>query len=227
MTGRAYDWLLFASALLAGPILPALTPAVGRVRVSYSAQWRVARWRPFVAEASRRFAVPEDWIDAVMAAESGGETMREGRPIVSRAGAMGLMQLMPVTWGAMRRRYGLGRDPFDPHDNILAGTAYLRLMADRFGYPGLFGAYNAGPERYAEHLATGRPLPGETRTYVTRLARRPATGAMPAAILSGTRLFFALGTPSQSVRDRTETLSELPPTDTLFVPFTPAPDPER
>jgi hypothetical protein len=44
-------------------------------------------------------------------------------------------------------------DPHAPRDNILAGTLYLRLMYDRFGYPGLFGAYNAGPGRYASYLA--------------------------------------------------------------------------
>src|SRR3546814_21045489 len=52
---------------------------------------------------------------------------------------------------------------------------YLRLMYDRFGYPGLFAAYNAGPGRYADHLSTGRPLPGETRAYLTALAGGEAT----------------------------------------------------
>ncbi|MEK9211606.1 lytic transglycosylase domain-containing protein [Sphingomonas sp. 2378] len=155
------------------------------------------RWRPLIAEASRRFGVPEPWIAAVMQAESAGRTHLNGRPIVSRAGAMGLMQVMPDTYAEMRRRHGLGPDPYDPRDNILAGTAYLRLMHDRFGYPGLFGAYNAGPGRYAEHLATGRPLPAETRAYIAQLARTPADPALPPAILSGERLFFPVGrTPS-------------------------------
>lgn len=130
----------------------------------------VATWRPYVVEASRRFAVPIAWIERVMAAESGGRAMWRGRPIVSRAGAMGLMQLMPATWAEMRSAYDLGSDPHAPRDNILAGAAYLRLMFQRFGYPGLFGAYNAGPGRYAEHLARGRPLPGETRAYVAAIA---------------------------------------------------------
>src|SRR5690606_37973063 len=88
----------------------------------------VARWTPLIREASRRFGVPEAWIAAVMRAESGGRTHLDGRPIVSRAGAMGLMQVMPGTYAAMRRRYGLGSDPHDPRDNIMAGTAYLKLM---------------------------------------------------------------------------------------------------
>src|SRR3546814_7225278 len=96
-----------------------------------------------------------------MRMESAGLTMRGGHPITSRAGAMGLMQVMPATWADMRTRLALGSDPHDPRDNILAGSCYLRLMYDRFGYPGLFAAYNAGPGRYADHLSTGRPLPGE------------------------------------------------------------------
>lgn len=83
---------------------------------------------------------------------------------------MGLMQLMPGTYAEMRLLYGLGADPYAPDDNILAGTAYLRLNLDRFGYPGLFGAYNAGPDRYARSLA-GAPLPPETRAYLSRLKR--------------------------------------------------------
>jgi soluble lytic murein transglycosylase-like protein len=96
-------------------------------------------------EASQRLGVPIAWIERVMRAESGGRTRLGGRPIVSRAGAMGLMQLMPTTWADMRGWLSLGHDPFDPRDNILAGTCHLRLMYDRFGYPGLFAAYNAGP----------------------------------------------------------------------------------
>lgn len=130
----------------------------------------VDRWAIEIEEASGRFGIPEDWIRRVMKAESGGRTVRHGRPIESRAGAMGLMQLMPATWRAMRAAHGFGPDPHDPRDNILAGTAYLRAMYDRFGYPGLFAAYNAGPARYADHLMTGRMLPVETRAYVARIA---------------------------------------------------------
>lgn len=126
----------------------------------------VERWRPIIAEASSRFGIPAVWIERVMRVESRGRTMLDGRPIRSRAGAMGLMQLMPATWQEMRARLGLGADPDAPRDNILAGTLYLRLMYDRFGYPGLFAAYNAGPGRYAAHLATGHALPGETVAYL-------------------------------------------------------------
>src|SRR3546814_5164756 len=77
---------------------------------------------------------------------------------------MGLMQVMPNTYEAMRSQHGLGADPHDPRDNILAGAAYLRAMYARFGFPGLFAAYNAGPGRYGEHLRDTRPLPAATRS---------------------------------------------------------------
>lgn len=137
----------------------------------------VTRWRPWSREASRRFGVPLDWIERVMRAESGGRTHLDGRPITSRAGAMGLMQIMPGTWAELRARLGLGADPHDPRDNILAGTFYLRMMYDRFGYPGLFGAYNAGPARYAAWLAGNGSLPSETRAYLAQVGG----GARPAA----------------------------------------------
>ncbi|GGC04899.1 lytic transglycosylase [Novosphingobium endophyticum] len=132
----------------------------------------VGRWRPLVAEASERFGVPADWIERVMRAESGGRTRLDGRPIRSAKGAIGLMQLMPGTWSDMRTRLGLGRDPDDPRDNIMAGTFYLRQLYDRFGYPGLFAAYNAGPARYEQYLA-GRPLPAETRAYLAGMGVAP------------------------------------------------------
>jgi soluble lytic murein transglycosylase-like protein len=138
------------------------------------------RWFAYVAEASARFGIPEPWIRRVMRAESGGRTIMNGRPIVSRAGAMGLMQLMPGTWREMRALLGLGHDPHQPRDNILAGTAYLRAMYDRFGYPGLFAAYNAGPARYSRHLATGRRLPAETVAYVASIAGAGTAPVSPA-----------------------------------------------
>lgn len=82
---------------------------------------------------------------------------------------------MPGTWANMRARFALGTDPHDPRDKILAVTAYLRPMYDRFGYPGLFAAYNAGPVRYARHLTTGRPLPRETITYLVAVTGGPGT----------------------------------------------------
>ena len=81
------------------------------------------------------------------------------------------MQILPDTWAELRIQHRLGDDPYDPRDNILAGTAYLRQMLDRYGSIGaMLAAYNAGPGRYDEYVATGRPLPAETRAYVSKLA---------------------------------------------------------
>ena len=118
-----------------------------------------------IAEAARRFAIPEAWIRAVMRVESRGDVRA-----ISPKGAMGLMQIMPATWVEMRTRYGLGGDPYAPRDNILAGAAYLREMDDRYGSPGFLAAYNAGPGRYEEYRAMGPPLPARTRAYVAALA---------------------------------------------------------
>jgi soluble lytic murein transglycosylase-like protein len=149
---------------LAVAIIAAAAPAGARSGVD-----PVALWRPIAIESSARFGIPIDWIERVMRAESGGRTTIGGSPIRSKVGAIGLMQLMPATWAMMRDSYHLGADPDDPHDNILAGTAYLRLMRDRYGYPGLFAAYNAGPARYAAYLAGRSRLPTETIAYVGRL----------------------------------------------------------
>lgn len=119
----------------------------------------------FIAEASQRFGVPTSWIRAVMRVESVGDVHA-----LSRKGAMGLMQIMPTTWADLRARYGFGANPYDPHDNILAGAAYLRELYDRYGAAGFLAAYNAGPARYEDHIASGRQLPAETRAYIAMLA---------------------------------------------------------
>jgi soluble lytic murein transglycosylase-like protein len=123
------------------------------------------RLAKIIEEASDRFAVPARWIRAVIQIESGGD-----EHAISPRGAMGLMQLMPGTWVELGVRYGLGLDPFDPRDNVFAGTAYLREMHDRFGSVGFLAAYHAGPSRYEHHLATGQPLPPDTVAYVAAVA---------------------------------------------------------
>jgi soluble lytic murein transglycosylase-like protein len=173
------------------------------------------RWRVEIAEASARFGVPVAWIERVMRAESGGQTMLGGRPITSHAGAMGLMQLMPATWTAMRAAHGLGGNPHDPRDNILAGTAYLRAMHDRFGYPGLFAAYNAGPGRYAAHLASGRALPTETRAYLAQVSGTPSGPSQSRSQQPPPALFIALRASHEPI---TPSPARAPdkPSDTLF-----------
>lgn len=152
--------------LLSGLIFTAATPPTALAQVP--APVHAATTHPHaahIADASRRFGIPSAWIIAVMQAESGGDVRA-----ISSSGAMGLMQVMPDTWADLRIRYAFGHDPYDPHDNILAGTAYLREMWDRYGnVAAMLAAYNAGPGRYDEYRATARPLPAETRAYVAAL----------------------------------------------------------
>ena len=142
-------------------------------------QPRVLDIASHVAEAAQRFGLPETWIYAVLRTESAG---RVGA--VSSAGAMGLMQLMPGTWDRQRSRYGLGSDPFDPRDNVLAGTSYLRELYDKYGTVGSLAAYNAGSGRYEDWRDRGRPLPAETRAYVAKIAPMLQSASAPTVIAS-------------------------------------------
>jgi len=134
-------------------------------------------WGPYVREASARFDIPDPWIRALMRQESGGNLYRNGRLITSSAGAMGLMQVMPGTYHELRARHNLGPDPFDPHENIMAGVAYMREMYDMYGSPGFLAAYNAGPNRLDDYLANQRALPDETRRYVAAIGPALRTAA--------------------------------------------------
>ena len=175
-----------------------------------------------VAEAAQRFGLPEQWIYAVMRAESAGQI-----GAVSSAGAMGLMQLMPGTWARQRTRFGLGSDPFDPRDNILAGASYLREMYDSYGAPGFLAAYNAGPGRYQDWRDRGRPLPAETRAYVARIAPVLQTGSKPTVAASA--LFAQTGrkswTQSQLFAARANSESEA--SDNNPASASPGPTPAR
>jgi hypothetical protein len=146
-------------AVHAAPTVPTL-PASGGTAVDSA-----------IAEASGRFAIPPSWIRAVMQVESGGNSHA-----LSPKGAIGLMQIMPATWAALQQRYRLGSDPYDPHDNILGGTALLRELYDRFGAGGFLAAYNAGPSRYLAFLTQGLPLRVETQLYLAKLSRLLSDG---------------------------------------------------
>lgn len=171
-----WNRLGFAAFLTAA--LFGCAPAFGQAAAE-QAQPRTVAVERHVAEASQRFGIPEGWIYAVMRTESAG---RIGA--VSSAGAMGLMQLMPGTWARQRARYGLGADPFDPRDNIMAGTSYLREMYDSYGATGMLAAYNAGPGRYEQWRDDGRPLPAETRAYVAKIAPMLQAGSAATAVAS-------------------------------------------
>jgi soluble lytic murein transglycosylase-like protein len=116
---------------------------------------------PVISRYSRQHQLHPALIRAVIKAESDFDPMA-----VSRAGAVGLMQLMPQT--AVRLDV---RDLYDPEDNIGGGTKYLRQLLDRFrgNLPLALAAYNAG-----EHVVDRyRALPpiDETRQYVRKVLR--------------------------------------------------------
>ena len=97
---------------------------------------RYSRYNNLIGEAARLYQLPESFIRAVMRVESDFNPT-----VVSRAGAMGLMQLMPRT----ARSMGVS-DPFDARQNINGGARYLRILANRFKGDLVLtvAAYNAG-----------------------------------------------------------------------------------
>mgnify|MGYP000872414544 CR=1 FL=1 len=153
-----------------GPIPAMPTPGENAVIMDMDAS-KIERTRPqsdnktarsdfssIIDEASRAYGVDKDLIRSVIQAESGFEPRA-----TSPKGAMGLMQLMPKT----ARDLGV-RDAYDPQENIMAGTRYLRSLLDRYDgdVPRALAAYNWGMgnvERNPERL------PRETREYVARI----------------------------------------------------------
>jgi soluble lytic murein transglycosylase-like protein len=172
--------LVFAGAL-------ALTPAVVMAQP----------WSAAVTEASVRVGIPAAWIEAVIRLESGGDPRA-----ISPKGAMGLMQLMPQTWRELHDELGLGPDPFEPRDNVLAGATYLRRLYDRYGSPGFLAAYNAGPGRLDGYVLHGRALPVDTRRYVAALS--PAITAIAKASGAKSPIFAVVKAPGVAPERRAD-----------------------
>ena len=110
--------------------------------------------------AADKYGLPRQLVRSVMAAESGFQAQAK-----SAKGAIGLMQLMPETAQA------LGVDPYDPAQNVDAGTRYLRNLLNQYNY-GLWhalAAYNAGPAAVDKYQ--GIPPYAETIRYVERIDR--------------------------------------------------------
>ncbi|MFT8851259.1 transglycosylase SLT domain-containing protein [Acetobacter orientalis] len=130
----------------------------------------VNHWSGYIQEASNRFSIPQSWIRAVMQQESGGHQYLHGRKIRSVHGAVGLMQIKPDTYSELAQRYSLGSDPYDPHDNIMAGSGYIRELYDRFGSPDFLAAYNCGPQCAENHRSKGTALPGYAKAYMAAIS---------------------------------------------------------
>lgn len=120
---------------------------------------RYGQFDSFIQEAAQLYQLPEAFVRAVVKVESNFNPR-----VVSHVGAMGLMQLMPRTAQSM----GV-RDPFDPRQNILGGTRYLRVLANLFGGDLVLtiAAYNAGEGAVMRYR--GVPPYDETRRYVRRV----------------------------------------------------------
>lgn len=118
-----------------------------------------------IRRASAAHGVDARLVQAVIHVES-----RYQRKARSRAGAMGLMQLMPET----ARRYA-AKHPYDPATNIDAGTRHLRWLLDRYPLALALAAYNAG-EATVDRFQ-GIPPYAETRDYVRRILQLIETPA--------------------------------------------------
>jgi soluble lytic murein transglycosylase-like protein len=141
------------------PVRAALNPQVTTSIDEFRAVSAQRAYEPFIREAALRYHLDPALIRAVIQTESGFDTTA-----VSPVGALGLMQIMPD----LAEELGL-EDPFDPRQNIIAGSSYLRrLLTSHAGnLPLALASYNAGPRQVARYRAI--PPFKETRDYVKRV----------------------------------------------------------
>lgn len=141
------------------PLLSEKAPASLNTAVSNKGQTG-QDFEPVIAEAAEKYQVDPALIRSIISVESGGNPQA-----VSRAGASGLMQLMPGTWTEL----GV-TDPFDPAQNIMAGTCYLKKLLNRYhGNVNLaLAAYNWGMGNLEKQPEA---MPNETRRYISLVNR--------------------------------------------------------
>ncbi len=160
--GKKGAWKLYRSLPGSGGGKARRPTAPGRrPRVALGSE-RLHRYDSILQGAARRYQLPESLLRAVVHTESNYYAHA-----VSRAGAMGLMQLMPAT-----ARYLGVSNAFDPRQNIFGGAKFLRLLANNFGGDMVLvlAAYNAGPGHVKKY--GGVPPFTETRSYVKSVLRR-------------------------------------------------------
>ncbi len=153
------DWKLWKSFGSGGK--SAAKKPKRRSRVGLNSD-RLHRYDSYIGAAARRYQIPEALIRAVVHTESNYYPH-----VVSRVGAMGLMQLMPGT----AKQLGV-RDAFDPEQNILGGSRYLRMLANRFNGDMVLviAGYHAGAGNVRKY--GGIPPFSTTRAYVKAVLRR-------------------------------------------------------
>jgi len=146
----------------------AVAPTNGTIRTTRPlVASRAVRYADLIEEHASRQSLSADLVRAVIQAESAFNPHAR-----SVKGAMGLMQLMPET----AAEYGV-LNPYDPEQNIRAGTAYLASLIDRYDDEGLaLAAYNAGPHAVEKY---GRTIPPyrETRNYVAKITNAAGSSA--------------------------------------------------
>lgn len=135
------------------PIDSAVTMGATQTKASYK-----GKYKDIIQQAAAKYNLPENLISAVIKQES-----NFNNSVVSHAGAAGLMQLMPGT-----AKYIGVTDRFDPVQNIMGGSKYLRKMLDQFGtMEKALAAYNAGPGNVKKY--GGIPPFKETQQYVKKV----------------------------------------------------------
>jgi soluble lytic murein transglycosylase-like protein len=144
----------------------ALPTPIGWVTTSADFRLPASAYEHLIDEAAARYKLDADLIRAVIRVESAFNPLA-----VSTAGAQGLMQLMP----ALAEELGV-QNPFDPRENIMAGTRYLSYLLDvhKGNIPLALASYNAGPATVDRY--NGVPPFEETRRYVKSITALLARG---------------------------------------------------
>lgn len=115
---------------------------------------RISPWEKYVIHYSSVYDVDPDLVRAIIYAESKGDPF-----VISRDGALGLMQIMPKTAHFM----GIG-NPLDPEENIKAGVKFISWLvknSEKYDETHLLWAWNAGPT-----MRDKRIIPKETRKFI-------------------------------------------------------------